>query len=399
MELNRYEQAIVKNADWFTSKEGGDGFIHVPADEYYGVPGDASLIGHSMSVRIYAWHLTGEGRYRESAERSGAWLAERQDKHGGWHHDAGYSLDAAQCVMEGLASYERLTGDRRFHEVLVRAADRMISGTVDPEGKLLIGNLTECGEYVHHAFLAWRLTGLERHLEGGKAILAQIMSQFDEEQGYWNTVGDIHIPTWMKVSHGLLSPILRSSMSRLGLKGKTIAKISEHVLPLAIAGRGPQYSLGMMDAEGLLDALDGALELPGLAAQVERAVAWVSEHCAATTPGAFCESREVPHKEAVYPLPAINDATNASLWPTAATLLAYVGLGDHEAEATRTADWIVSMQDDDGGFWTHQSPDGERFGEKYGNINFYGATALWYYDWAVVRKALQPALFPAAPPA
>jgi len=395
MELNQYERAIVRNADWFVSMQGEDGFIHVPADEYYGVDGDASLIGHSMSVRVYAWYLTGDDAYRRSAETSAGWLIDRQDPHGGWHHDAGYSLDAAQCVMEGLASYQRLTGDRRCHDAMVRAADRMITGTVDDHGKLLIGNLTECGEYVHHALLAWRLTGLERHRAGALAILAAITSQFDDQQGYWNTVGDLETSTWMRVTKPCLGPILRCSMSKLGLKGKTIAKISEHVLPLAIRGRGPQYCLSMMDAEGLLDTLDGRVALPELTAQTARAVDWVHQHCRGPVPGSFCESRAVPEREAVYPLPAINDADNASLWPTATVLLAYVGLGDHLDQARATADWIVSMQDHDGGFWTHQRGDGERFGEKYGNINFYGSTALWYYDWAVVRGQLSPTLFPA----
>ncbi|MCA9523635.1 MAG: hypothetical protein KC609_21815 [Myxococcales bacterium] len=397
MDLNVYERAIVNNADWFIAMEDERGFIAVPSDEYYGVPGDASLIGHSMSVRTFAWYLTGDERYLESARRSARWLAERQDERGGWRHDAGFALDAAQCVMEGFASLERLTGDRGFHEVLVKATDRMISGTVRDDGQLLIGNLTECGEYAHFAFLAWRLTGLERHLAGGHRILEAITSQFDEEAGYWNTVGAIDVPKWMELSRFCLSPIVRASVSRMQLKGKTVAKISELIMPLVINGRGPQYALGMMDAESLLDTLDGRLELPRLRQQVERGLRFVETYCAGPLAGSFCESRDVPASIAVYPLPAINDATNASLWPTAATLLGYVGMQDpsYHERAKAVADWLVSMQDDDGSFYTHQAPDGRRFGEKYGNINFYGSVALWTYNAAVVRQTLHPTLFPA----
>ncbi len=103
------------------------GFIAIPADEYYGVPGDASLIGHAISIRVYAWVLTGDPRYLDAARQSARFLAERQDEHGGWHGDAGYALDAAQCVMEGFCTYERLTGDRQFHDTLVRAVDRMLA--------------------------------------------------------------------------------------------------------------------------------------------------------------------------------------------------------------------------------------------------------------------------------
>ncbi len=168
MSLNAFERAVVANGNWFVEMEDDKGYIAVPADEYYGVPGDASLIGHAVSVRTWAWVLTGEERVLESARRSATWLAERQDENGGWHNEAGFSLDAAQCVFEGFNSYERLTGDRQFHEVMVRAADRMISGTVAEDGSLAIGNLTECGEYAHFAFLAWKLTGEERHRRGGE---------------------------------------------------------------------------------------------------------------------------------------------------------------------------------------------------------------------------------------
>jgi hypothetical protein len=398
MDLNRYEQAIVKNADWFISVEDEDGFIRVPADEYYGVEGDASLIGHSMTVRVYAWYLTREQRYLESARRSARWLAERQDERGGWSHHAGFTLDAAQCVMEGFASHERLTGDRSFHEVLVRAADRMIEGTVSPEGRLLIGNLTECGEYAHFAFLAWRMTGLERHLQGGHRILEAISSQFDQEQGYWNTVGDIDVPGWMEASKVCLGPIMRSAMHRLGLKGKTIAEISGHVLPLVINGRGPQYALGMMDAESLLDTLDDKLALPELATQTRRAIEWVETNCKGPVEGSLCESKKVPFDESVYPLNSINDSENASLWPTAALLLAYVGLRDPELRprADAIAEWLISMQDEGGGFWTHMDASGRRFGEKYGNINFYASMSLWYYNQVLVRGELDKTIFPSS---
>jgi len=99
--MNTYESAIIRNADWLLSVEDERGFIAVPADEYYGVAGDASLIGHAVSIRTWAWVLSGEPSYLESAQRSLTYLAERQDERGGWHNDAGYSLDAAQCVFEG----------------------------------------------------------------------------------------------------------------------------------------------------------------------------------------------------------------------------------------------------------------------------------------------------------
>lgn len=388
MDLNTFEQAIVRNAEWFIAMEDKHGFIRVPADEYYGVPGDASLIGHAISVRTCAWKLTGDKGFLDSALRSAQWLAQRQDAQGGWHKHAGYALDAAQCVMEGFCTYERLTGDRQFHDTLVRAADRMISGTVRANGSLAIGNLTECGEYAHFGFLAWKQTGLERHRQGGQAILDAIMDNFDAGEGYWNTAVEPEMNLLLRILKPILGPVMRWSVAWMDLKGKTIARVSEHMLQLVIRGHGPQYSLGMMDAESLLDTLDGSLAFERLHAQTEQAIAWVERHCAGPVAGSFVESKKLPPSQAVYPLKAINDSSNASLWPTAAYLLALVGMNDREryGERARTvAGWIVSMQDEDGGFLTHQAGDGRRFGDKYGNINFYASTALWHYNSVYVR--------------
>jgi hypothetical protein len=391
--MNAYEQAIVGNAQWFLDREDETGFIAVPADEYYGITGDASLIGHAMSVRTWGWLLTGDTRYRDSALRSARWLAERQDERGGWHQQAGYALDAAQCVFEGFCTFERLTGDRQFHDVLIKAADRMLSGTVRPDGTLAIGNLLECGEYAHFGFLAWKQTGLQRHREGAEAILRVIMDNFDEQQGYWSTAVEPKISPLVEAVKPYLNPILRAAVARLNLKGKTVAKISEHLLPLVMRSRGPQYSLGLMAAESLLDTLDGTLELPRLREQTRRAIVWVEAHCRGPVEGSLVESREVPAGEEVYPLAAINDTENASLWPTATYLLALVGMNEPHTygERRRTiADWIVSMQDTDGGFWTHMDAGGRRFGEKYGNINYYASMALQAYVSRLEREAPNP---------
>ncbi len=59
----------------------------------------------------------------------------------------------------------------------------------------------------------------------------------------------------------------------------------------------------------------------------------------------------------------------------------------YEPRARQVADWLVSMQDQDGGLWTHQDASRKRFGQKYGNINFYGSMALWYFNAVYVRGA------------
>jgi hypothetical protein len=390
MTLNPFEQAIVKNAHWFVAREDSSGFINVPADEYYGVTGDASLIGHAVSVRTMGWVLTRDDKLLESARRSAEWLARRQDKRGGWHHDAGYALDAAQCVFEGFCTYERLTSDHRFHDVMVRAADRMIAGTLNDKGELSILNLSEVGEYAHFCFLAWKQTGEERFRDAGLKIVAAITANFDEHEGYWNTAVEPEPSAVVKMLRPWLSPVLRASIAYLNIKGKTIAKMSEHLLPMVMRGHGPQYGLGLMDAQAVLDTLDGKLELSGLRAQTARAVEWAAQHCSGPVTGSLVESRKVPANEAVYPLPAINDSEHASLWPTCSYLLALIALDDwnrYGERADAAARWILSVQDDDGSFWTHQDRSGRRFGEKYGNINYYGSLSLWLYSTRRIFKA------------
>lgn len=59
------------------------------------------------------------------------------------------------------------------------------------------------------------------------------------------------------------------------------------------------------------------------------------------------------------------------------------------ARAKQTADWLVSMQDDDGGLLPHQDASGRRFGEKYGNLDFYGSVAPWCFN-AVYQRGAEP---------
>ena len=74
-DLNRYERAIVSNADWFIARQTREGYIDAEGDEFYGIHGDATLVGHSVTVRCYASVLTGSNEYLESARRSLDWLA------------------------------------------------------------------------------------------------------------------------------------------------------------------------------------------------------------------------------------------------------------------------------------------------------------------------------------
>jgi hypothetical protein len=47
--------------------------------------------------------------------------------------------------------------------------------------------------------------------------------------------------------------------------------------------------------------------------------------------------------------------------------------------ATETADWLVSIQDAEGGFFNFQKPDGSFVPLQSGNVNFYASMALWMF--------------------
>lgn len=78
--------------------------------------------------------------------------------------------------------------------------------------------------------------------------------------------------------------------------------------------------MSLMDAEALLDTIDGSCS--------------------------FAKHR----RDGVDPLALINDTETTAMWPTACLLFAYRGLRDerYRRAATETADWIISMQASDG---------------------------------------------------
>lgn len=378
--LNLYEKAIARNADWFISRQSREGYIDAEGDEFYGVRGDATLVGHSVTVRCYASALTASTDYLNSARRSLDWLAARQDANGGWRGFAAFTLDGAQCVFEGFDTYQKISGDQRYQGVLIRAADRMIRGTLENDGRLRLCDIIEIGEYAHFALLAWKTTGELRFKNAAERILAHIERNFDETGGTWRPFDSA------KLRHDLLArllrPTLRLAVLHLPLRGKIVAKISEHLLPFAVIDSFPQYAMSLMDAEALLDTLDGSCDFPRLKEQTRAAIAWTETHCRGPFPGSLVESRRMEDRASVYPMAIINDTHMAALWPTTCLLIAYCGMNDeaYRAKARCVADWILTVQDEKGGFRNFQNPDGSMKPLQSGNVNFYASMALWLFN-------------------
>ena len=378
--LNPYERAIVRNANWFISRQSREGYIDAEGDEFYGIRGDATLVGHSVTVRCYASLLTASDKYLEFARRSLEWLAARQDRNGGWRHYSAFTLDGAQCVFEGFNTYQKATGDRRYEEVAIRAANRMIGGVLTNDGRLRLSDIIEIGEYAHFALLAWKTTDEPQFKAAAERILSHIERNFDEAVGYWLPFDTAAL------RHDFLTralrPVLRCSMQHLPLRGRMVARLSDHLAAFAVIDSIPQYAMSLMDAESLLDTLDGSCAFPVLKEQTRRAIHWAEIYCAGPFSGSLVESKQVEGIPDVYPIPVINDTRMAALWPTTCLLLAYCGMNEetYRAKAASVADRILVAQDERGGFRNFQNPDGSWRSLQSGNVNYYASMALWLFN-------------------
>jgi len=255
----------------------------------------------------------------------------------------------------------------------------MIKGTVSNSGELLLPNIIEIGEYAHFSLLAWKTTGGKKFKQAAETILCHIQNNFDEQEGFWNPYDKDQKTPPISV---LIKPILRWSIRTFELKGRLIAKVSGYLLPYVTAPTHPQYSMSMMDSEVLLDSLDDSCDYPELKKQTERAIKWVNTYCAGPFPGTLVESKDTEVGKQVYPLKILNDGTMAATWPATCLLLAYCGLNDeqYKEKAKRTADWLTAIQDEKGGFFNFQKPDGSFLPMQSGNVNFYASMALWIYN-------------------
>ena len=153
-----------------------------------------------------------------------------------------------------------------------------------------------------------------------------------------------------------------------------------------------------MDAEALLDTFDGTCSFPSLAEQTRRAIEWVESKCAGPFPGSLKESATSDPKSGVYPVPIINDSRMAALWPTTCLLIAYCGMNDanYRERARLVADWILTMQDEHGGFSNFRNPDGSLRALQSGNVNFYASMSLWLFNEVYNDGRIR--LFTEAPP-
>lgn len=245
---------------------------------------------------------------------------------------------------------------------------------------MLLPNIIEIGEYAHFSLLAWKTTGEERFREAAEHILAHIENNFDREQGFWRPYDAGSVRNGPLVR--LLRPMLRAVMLRFSPRGRIVARMADRLAPFAVADTRPQYAMNLMDAEALIDTLDGSCAFPELKRQTRAAIAWAEKYCAGPFPGSLGEAKFPPDGAPVYPVPILNDTQMAALWSTTCLLIAYCGMNEpvYRERARQSADWIVGMQDTMGGFSNFQRPDGSLLPLQSGNVNYYACMALWLFN-------------------
>ena len=122
-------------------------------------------------------------------------------------------------------------------------------------------------------------------------------------------------------------------MLHLPMRGRMVAKLADHMAAFAVIHSVPQYAMSLMDAESLLDTLDGSCNFPVLKEQTRRAIDWAEIYCKGPFPGSLVESKQTDGIPSVYPIPVINDTRMAALWPTACLLIAYCGMNEETYRA------------------------------------------------------------------
>jgi hypothetical protein len=251
---------------------------------------------------------------------------------------------------------------------------------LEENGDLRLTNIIEIGEYAHFALLAWKTTGEMRFKTVAEQILMHIERNFDAEAGFWRPFDAANLRR--DVLTRLIRPALRFAMLNLPLRGRLVARAAEHLASFAVIESYPQYAMNLMDAEALLDTLDGSCHFPQLTEQTRAAITWAETHCSGPFVGSLVESCRTNDRPPVYPVAVINDRNLAALWPTTCLLIAYCGMNDNVylAKAKGVADWILSVQNSEGGFNNFQNPDGSVRPLQSGNVNFYASMALWLFN-------------------
>ncbi len=307
--LNREIFVSLKRVgDWLVSHQNPDGTFSVQMDHV--TPGyqDALLLGCAAIMLLDTYRLTKDATYLEAAERTLDLLAEWQQGDGSWGSRTHYTIGGVYYPIAAFAKHELYTHSGRYSEPLRMAVDKLISSVGEWNPK--VHYIFEVGEYAYALLLAWRATGEEEYANVAENWIDFLTSRsaFDHGWGAWNT---------------LVSGVGPQGMWDAALPTLPLLLVEDHDL-LSLANESAHYALKKLSSG---------------------------------EPGAFVASAGVPESERALLDDVYTDTENAYTHFSGEFLLlaTIVGLDD---EAERTAEWLMSMQSPEGGFYFRKAPNG-----------------------------------------
>lgn len=318
--------SIVRVADWLVNNQNPDGTFNLKMSYRNGYYQDALILGCAAIVLLDAYHITDDTRYLEAANLTLTLLAEWQELEGDWSSRSHYAAGGVYYPIMAFAKFQIYTNNDVFMENMLRAADSLIR--LAEEKSIRHYYVFEMGERSYALLLVWKATNITRYKGVARRWIRFLEEEaFDHEAGAWNT---------------------------------------------RIDGKGPQ---GMWDA--VLPALpllaSNYIVLRELA---NRSFFWALENLSSFEPGAYTPSSpagEISLSDEVY-----RDEVNAYPHFVAEFLILASILG-REAEAREAAEWLLSMQAPDGGFYFRKRPDGSIEREEYVWDSFWVAFGLYTY--------------------
>ena len=325
--------ALIKVADWLVANQNSDGTFNLKMNHLDPEYQDAFILGCAAIILLDTYQITGNARYLEAANLTLTLLSNWQDTDGDWSSHSRYISGGVYYPVVAFAKYQLYTNNNTFMDNIQKAAESLIrlKEKISPQSYVF-----EIGEGAYTLLLTWKVTNSSEYKEAADRLVSQLESKyFDYKAGAWNTRVD---------------------------------------------GKGPQ---GMWDA--VLPALPLLVhEYPKLRRLANRSFYWAFRNLRSFEAGAYitCSPKgEVSLSDDIY-----RDTESVYSHFTAEFLVLASILGK---EAGETANWLISMQAPDGGFYFRKSPDGSIDRREFVWDSFWAFFGLYTYLQRKLSRELE----------
>ena len=318
--------SLIKVADWLVENQNPNGTFNLEMSHMHSEYQDALILGCASIVLLDAYKITENIKYLEAANLTLTLLTKWQEIDGDWSGHSRYAAGGVYYPIVAFAKFQIYTKTDVFMDNMLRAAENLIRQAEEKSMRYFY--VFEMGERCYALLLVWKATNISRYWRIATRWVRLLEDEyFDFEVGAWNT---------------------------------------------RIDGRGPQ---GMWDA--VLPALPLLVfKYVTLEKLANQSFFWALENLKSFEAGAYTpasRSGEMSLSNDVY-----RDQVNAYPHFTAEFLILAAILGK-EAEAKEAADWLISMQAPDGGFYFRKKLDGSIDRREFVWDSFWAFFGLYAY--------------------